>query len=295
MPIELAPVLGPRSPASEPPLARRLVVVVENRAEPPCESAHGFCAWLEAGERVLLVDTGPDPGVLARNAARLGLDLGRVETVVLSHGHYDHTGGLPAVVAARAGRPLTVVLHPLATRARFSQRSGTPRAIGMPEASREALTAPGVCIVSSSGPTAVAPGVWVTGAIPRRQGGNDDPHLVLDPEGHALDPIEDDQAVVVETAAGLTVLCGCAHAGAVNTLDYVTQLRPGAPLALLAGGLHLGAAPDEAVAHLAGELTQRGLQRCAVGHCTGSRAEDVLAEHLPGVTRLHCASQVVLP
>lgn len=112
--------LGRRWPSYDTLPGARLTVVVENRAGHGCTGAHGFAAWLEAGSAVVLIDSGPDADLLARNAATLGLDLGRVEAVVLSHGHDDHSGGLPAVVAARAGRPLAVVMHPAATRARWT-------------------------------------------------------------------------------------------------------------------------------------------------------------------------------
>ena len=271
---------------------QRLVVLVEDRAGPPCEAAHGLSLWLESGGAVLLVDTGPDPGVLAGNAVRLGLDLGRVETVLLSHGHYDHTGGLPAVVAARGGRPLRVFLHPSAVRERFSLRTGSPRSIGMPAASREALAAPGVSVTLASGPATAGPGVWVTGAIPRRHPGNEDAFLVLDADGQTPDRFEDDQAVVVEGAGGLTVICGCAHSGVVNILDHVTRLRPGVPLAWLVGGLHLGASSAGAVERVVDELAGLGLRQCAVGHCTGERAEEVFSSRFPGAVRLLCGAEL---
>ena len=274
---------------------QRLVVLVEDRAGPPCEAAHGLSLWLESGGAVLLVDTGPDPGVLTRNAARLGLDLGRVEAVLLSHGHYDHTGGLPAVVAARGGRPLRVFMHPSAVRERFSLRTGSPRSIGMPVASREALAAPGVSVTLAPGPTTVGPGVWVTGTIPRRHPGNEDAFLVLDPDGRTPDRFEDDQAVVVEGTGGLTVICGCAHSGVVNILDHVARLRPGVPLARLVGGLHLGGSPAGAVGKVVDEVADRGLRQCAVGHCTGERAEEVFSARFPGAVRLVCGAELSSP
>jgi 7,8-dihydropterin-6-yl-methyl-4-(beta-D-ribofuranosyl)aminobenzene 5'-phosphate synthase len=275
----------------------RLTVVVENRAGHGCSGAHGFAAWLEAGSTVVLVDTGPDPALLAGNAATLGLDLGQVEAVVLSHGHDDHTGGLPAVIAARRGRPLTVIMHPAATRQRYSRRTGAPRVIGMPAASQAALHAPGVTVISSIHPTCVAPGIWVTGTIPQVQTMSGECHLVLDPDGRLPDPLEDDQALVVDTAHGLAVICGCAHAGVINTLAYIAEIRPGAPIELLAGGMHLGmAAEHPTLADLCCDLGRRHIAHCAIGHCTGERAERILAQRLGStVTTLCCGTRLEIP
>ena len=289
--------LGRRWPSYDTLPGARLTVVVENRAGQGCSGAHGLAVWLEAGSAVVLVDSGPDADLLARNAATLGLDLGRGEAVVLSHGHDDHSGGLPAVVAARAGRPLAVVMHPAATRARFSRRTGTPRSIGLPAASQAALRAPGVEVVSSVQPTCVAPGVWATGAIPRQQARAGASNLVLDPEGRTPDPVDDDQALVVETAHGLVVVCGCAHAGVINTLACIAAIRPGTPIALLAGGLHLGtAAEPPTLAGLCEDLNRRHIARYAIGHCTGERAERFLAQYLGGpVTTLACGTRLEIP
>ena len=289
--------IGRRWPSYDTLPGMRLTVVVENRASPGCSEAHGFAAWLEAGSAVVLVDTGPDANLLAQNAAALGLDLGRVEAVVLSHGHDDHSGGLPAVVAARAGRPLALVMHPAATRRRFSRRTGLPRPIGMPDASQAAFRAPGVEIIPSLQPTCVVPGVWATGAIPRRHLLSSESNLVLDPNGRIPDPLDDDQAVVVDTEQGLAVICGCAHAGVANTLDHIAEIRPGAPIALLAGGLHLGTAAEcPTLSGLCEDLSRRHIARYAIGHCTGERAERFLAQHLGGtITSLTCGTRMEIP
>lgn len=216
---------------------------------------------------------------------------------MLSHGHDDHSGGLPAVVAARAGRPLVVVMHPAAIRARFSRRTGTPRSIGMPVASLSALGASGVEVISSSHPTCIAPGVWTTGAIPRKQAMPGETNLVLDAEGRTTDPLDDDQALVVDTAHGLVVICGCAHAGLANTLAHIAGIRPAAPIALLAGGMHLGTAAEHpTLANLCDDLSRRHIARYAIGHCTGERAERFLSKHLDStVTTLHCGTHLEIP
>lgn len=288
--------IGRRWPSYDTVPGLRLIVLVENRPGHGCAAAHGFAAWLEVGEIVVLVDTGPDADLLASNARVLGLDLGRVEAVVLSHGHDDHSGGLPAVVAARRGRSLTIVMHPAATRTRYSRRTGTARSIGMPAASQAVLSGPGITVVPSAQPTCVVPGIWATGAIPRLHPAVCEAHLVLDPEGRLPDPLDDDQAVVVDTRHGMAVVCGCAHAGVANTLDFIAGIRPGVPFALVAGGFHLGSAEPAAIGKVGDYLCQQNLGRCAIGHCTGALAESELMERLGDrVTAMACGSRLDIP
>lgn len=288
--------IGRRWPSYDTVPGVRLTVVVENRDGSGCTGAHGLSIWVELPGAVVLVDTGPDAGLLAANAVRLGLDLGRIDAVVLSHGHDDHSGGLPAVVAAKRGRALTVALHPDAAQPRFSRRTGAPRFIGMPQASLLALDMPGVERLATNQPTCIVPGVWVTGAIPRILPGAQERHLVLDPDGRRADPLTDDQAVVIDTAQGLVVVCGCAHAGLANTLELIAGIRPGIPIAALVGGFHLGSsAADHAVA-IADDLLARGVRACACGHCTGAEAEGILLDCFGGrASSLACGTTITIP
>lgn len=286
---------GRRWPSYDSLASVRLTVVVENRDGSGCTGAHGLAIWVESPGAVVLVDTGPDAGLLAANAARLGLDLARVDAVVLSHGHDDHSGGLPAVVEAKRGRTLTVALHPDATRPRYSRRTGTPRSIGMPPSSLQALTRPGVERLPTSLPACIVPGIWATGTIPRVHLGAQERYLVLDPEGRHVDPLNDDQAVVIDTIQGLVVVCGCAHAGLANTLGMLAGIRPGSPIAALIGGLHLGSAGSDRILVIAENLLAQGIRTCACGHCTGTEAEGILGDRLGSrFTALACGTTLAI-
>ena len=109
----------------------KITVLVENTAESPGLLAeHGLAFWIEAGSQCILFDTGQG-NVLLNNAYRLGISLSRVDAIVLSHGHYDHTGGLAD--ALRGNRPEAVYAHPAAMKPKFARnKDGTSREIGVP-------------------------------------------------------------------------------------------------------------------------------------------------------------------
>lgn len=218
----------------------------------------------------VLFDTG-QTGVVPANAARLGV--GVSETVVLSHGHYDHTGGLDAVLA-RLDDP-TVYCHPDVWTDRYRDNE-TRRHIGMPY-TRSAV-ADRATIVEHRDPVEVGDGVHALGEIPR-------PHedaavgLVETDSGFATDRVPDDQALAVETDDGLGVVLGCGHAGLQNTVEYAESVL-GDEVRYVVGGTHLVAYKEPAVRDLADRLSDR-LDLFAGTHCTGATAKRILAERVP--------------
>ena len=251
----------------------RVTVLVDNQnAMGRLEREHGLSLWIEAGESRVLVDTGASDAFL-RNAQALGVDLGRADAIALSHGHHDHSGGLPA--ALRAAPKARLVLHPAALQPRYArERRGRPRPIGMPAASREAALAAAGRIVWAEGPVELASGVWSTGPVPRDEAREPvDPGFFYDPQCTMPDPVPDDQSVWIEAPEGLWVILGCAHAGLIATLEHIDRLTGGAPLAKLVGGTHLTAASSERISLVAAELARRGPATFAPCHCTGRLAQ----------------------
>jgi 7,8-dihydropterin-6-yl-methyl-4-(beta-D-ribofuranosyl)aminobenzene 5'-phosphate synthase len=251
---------------------------------------HGFAALVTvrrgASTTTLLFDTGLSPDGMVDNADRLGVDLSEVQGVVLSHGHFDHAGGL-AGLAARRRRATPMVLHPLAwTRRRLAPPD--QEVFELPTLSRRALEGEGFAVIERREPSLLVDGcVLVTGEVDRTtefERGMPPPHQAWTGSGWEHDPlVQDDQALVVHVRdRGLVVLTGCGHAGAVNIVRHARRLTGVDRLYALLGGLHLsGAAFEPVIPPTIAALTELAPAMVVPAHCTGWRAQHALAAALP--------------
>lgn len=251
--------------------AIRISILVDNSAGDGLVPEHGFSAWVEAGERRILFDTGQGPA-LEQNASRLGIALGAADHLVLSHGHYDHTGGV-AVVFAQAPA-VQVHLHEAATAPRYSIRAGSARPIGMPDAAQIALSRfPAGRIHHVSGPVELGGGVGITGPVPRASAFEDvGGPFYLDAVGAQPDPIPDDLAIWLRTERGLVILVGCCHAGLVNTLAQVQEVTGEPRVHAVLGGLHLREAGPARLDATIAALEALDVNTIVPCHCTGEAA-----------------------
>ena len=238
---------------------------------------HGFCL-LVAGDSQVLFDTG-QTDVCLRNAPRLGVDLSDVKTVVLSHGHYDHGGGL-AALTSHLGQ-LDVYLHPTAFAAKYARCPGSAedRHVGL-RYDAETLTSMGATVHAEAGVQELGPGLLITGEIPRatpfEEAARD--FWVKGNDGFHPDPLQDDQALVLRTADGLVVLLGCAHAGVINTLNHAVKLTGDKRIRAVIGGLHLASASQQRIEQTVTALKELGVEQLVACHCTGFLARMCLHE-----------------
>jgi 7,8-dihydropterin-6-yl-methyl-4-(beta-D-ribofuranosyl)aminobenzene 5'-phosphate synthase len=251
---------------------------------------HGFSALVTVrsgnASSTLLFDTGASPDALAVNAERLGIDVGGLQGVVLSHGHFDHAGGFDGLarLRGRSGLPLTV--HPAIWTRRRLQLPGD-RVLEMPTLSRGALEREGFQVIERRQPSLLAGGILITGEVDRVtefEHGMPPPHQAWDSRGWRHDPaVIDDQALVINVRGrGLVIVTGCGHAGVVNIIRHAMRLTGVSRLLAVIGGFHLsGPAFEPVIEPTIAALTELAPELIVPGHCTGWRAQHTLAATLP--------------
>ncbi len=231
----------------------------------------------------LLFDAGPEPYAFERNGTRLGFDFSSIDCIVLSHGHFDHAGGIPRalelITAANGGRKIPTHVNPgMFFKRAFRKSDEGLLALGdVP--SPEQLGEAGATVVNSDEARLVLDDtVYVSGEIPRvtdyekglpRQVRlNDDGSWVPDPL------VLDERYLAVDVKdQGVVVFSACSHAGIVNVLTDVANNRDRLSLYAAMGGLHLsGSAQEQWIEPTVRDLTNFGLKRIIGGHCTGWRA-----------------------
>jgi 7,8-dihydropterin-6-yl-methyl-4-(beta-D-ribofuranosyl)aminobenzene 5'-phosphate synthase len=299
----------------------RLICLVDNTVQPgsPFWGEHGVAFLIEVEQGCLLFDTGASGTVLFHNMEAARVDPESISALAISHAHTDHTGGLPAFLERRPGLP--IYAHTDLLRERFSQRGGQMRARGLSlgieelrrvaelrlsDTSQEIL--PGIWttgeITDRSEPEGRSANHFV------RQGGDWAASLPSTVEGAASlpstvegaaslpstvegaaslpstvewvpDPYRDDLSLVVEGSQGLVLVCGCCHAGLLNTLAHVRRTFGRHPVAVI-GGTHLVNADEAHLGRLVEVLERLGPPALYLNHCTGLRAYVALAQALGG-------------
>ena len=235
----------------------------------------GFAALLEADGQQLLIDTGARPDTVLQNARELGIDLGRVRTVVLTHFHDDHVGGLLSLRSEMQRRePSALSMTHVATGIFYSRPQPGGGEDNSMIALRARYEATGAKFVEHGGMAELMPGIWLTGPVPRPfpERNWSGAGKVLTPTGLVEDTVPDDQSVIVETPEGLVIITGCGHAGIVNIVTDADVHFGHRPVLAVIGGLHLFQATDANVDWTADRLKQSGLRYLIGAHCTGIEA-----------------------
>ncbi|MBC7114023.1 MAG: MBL fold metallo-hydrolase [Archaeoglobi archaeon] len=232
----------------------RIVCIVDNYAPLTSReilSEHGVSFMIEDGDVRVLLDTSQTGRVLKHNASVLGIDLSEITHVVLSHGHYDHTGGLrelleyePVVIASS---------HAFKPKYSKSRYIGSPVSLEEVEKRTEVILRDEDYRISSE--------IILTGEIPRTNSFESSGEFFLDEERKTRDPLKDDRSLIVKD----TLITGCCHAGIVNTLDYVERKYE---IRRIIGGLHLHSSSGERISKTVERLKKKGYE-LFVGHCTG--------------------------
>ena len=258
-----------------------------------CCAHHGLSlligAYIGKERRTLLFDAGPEGATFLRNAAILGVDFGAIEAVVLSHGHWDHAGGLlaavEAVAAARPGRRADCFVHPGMFAQRATQRPNGEFYVHEPVPAPDRLAQAGASVVNTREPRLAAGGAfYISGEIPRltKYEMGLPGHMRRSEDGKSWEPdplLMDGRFISVHVRdKGQFVFSACSHAGLINVLNHARSLFPRVPLYGVMGGLHLSGVTEKIIPETVADLRTFGLRLLAPGHCTGWRALTAMAK-----------------
>ncbi len=270
---------------------KRPALVADSLAKEPLVAEHGYAALvtITAGDvtnRVLL-DTGLSSDGLVKNLTTLEVDLNSIQAVVLSHGHTDHTKGLPKLIDLLPNDNIQLYTHPGAF---LNRKLVLPDGIEvmLPPPDRSALLDKGVQIIEESSATTILDDeLLITGEIPRLtefEKGIPAHHAEIDGCWTQDCEIHDDQALVIHVKdKGLVILTGCGHAGIVNTVKYAQALTGVQEIYAILGGFHLSGPQYQQIIPTTVEALQAFNPAMIVpGHCTGWQAIAGIAEAMPG-------------
>ncbi len=272
----------------------KIITLVENTTNTRgLVAEHGLSFWIEFGNRKILFDTGQG-NAIRHNSEKLGIRLEDADVVILSHGHYDHTGGLRQVMKP-VGK-LKIFAHPAAFGQKYSKHSdGSVHDAGIQSECRCGHETEIEAKVNlNEKPVEVFNGFHLTGPIPRQTEYEDTGGMFFtDTECSTIDSLPDDQAAFIETSHGIVVILGCAHSGVINTLNYVRRLTNNKPIHSVIGGMHLVSAGNVRIGKTIWELKKLGLKSLMPAHCTGFPAMARMWHELPGICRPCSAGTIV--
>ncbi|HAG08052.1 MAG TPA: MBL fold metallo-hydrolase [Desulfotomaculum sp.] len=251
---------------------------------------HGLSLLIQAirGEEkhTVILDAGWTGKAIAYNLKVLEINLAEVETIVLSHGHMDHFGGLKQLLAL-ASKKMPLVCHPDAfLSSRVNLLHGVTK-VTLPSLKREEIISAGAIITESKKPYLLGNAfLATTGEIPRQntyEKGN--LNMYLEKEGKLVeDLILDDQSIIANVRnKGLVVIAGCAHAGIVNTVHWAQKITGQKKVYAILGGLHLSGTPNLAyvLEQTVKELKALSLAKIIPMHCTGWQSTHYLSQAMP--------------
>jgi len=272
----------------------RITTLSENTAQLGFLGEWGLSIMVETESSRVLLDTGSSTSAVY-NADLMGIDLSTIDTIVLSHAHGDHTGGLRDVLR-RVRKPVQVIAHPDIWIPKYVVYGEMSRYAGIPYA-REDLESLGASFNLTRKPFKVSDDIMSTGEIEMTTDYETIDDRLFVKKGHNMvpDPLADDLAVVVKTTEGLVLITGCAHRGIINTVRQVQKLKRGEYIHTIIGGTHLMVASPERIEKTVSELKELGLLRLGVSHCTGFSASAALAKQFGDVFFLNNAgTQITL-
>lgn len=259
-------------------MSSKITILCENRTciTQGVTGEHGFCALVEKNGEKLLLDTGQGLSLIP-NARALDIQLDNLTIMALSHGHYDHTGGLTKLPAQE--KQVDIYAHPDVFKEKYSVKKGihgdTYKFIGIKEKKQDLESRLNARFVFTTAFTQMTNQIFFSGEIPRRTDfeTSDSRMLVKQNDGYQPDLLLDDASLLIETDSGPVILTGCAHAGIINVMEHFSNQTGHKTFYAVIGGTHLGFlnSPDQ-LDKTMDAFDRFQVQQIAVSHCTGNEA-----------------------
>jgi len=235
---------------------------------------HGFSAFIETDKGNYLFDTGSGHSVI-RNSLELNKDLRTTKKIFLSHGHYDHTGGLPEVLKLKGKADIHAHPHVFLDRIHVVKENEkeTKKFVGLPY-KKKYLELLGANFILHKDFREVEKGVFLTGEVPRKTSfEKPDPVLLAEIDGKIdQDIFSDDQSLILDTEKGLILVLGCAHSGMINIINYVIDKMGKEKFYAVLGGTQIDFLTQEQLEESIKALKKMKIEKIGVCHCTGMRA-----------------------
>lgn len=230
---------------------------------------HGLALYIEAAEQRILFDTGAST-IFLKNAEKQGIDPAKSDTVILSHGHYDHTGGLKHL------KNKTVYCHPDLFLPKYKASTTQEYAYIGNDYIRcfyEHNNALSFKTVSHT--QELFSGFWLITGFKK------DPaekyfYKKISPQEYIPDDFSDELALAIQTAQGLVIITGCAHSGIINIIEKALSVTQGKKIHMLLGGFHLSKKTNREIQEVAKKLDEYAIDNIGISHCTG----ETLAQYL---------------
>jgi 7,8-dihydropterin-6-yl-methyl-4-(beta-D-ribofuranosyl)aminobenzene 5'-phosphate synthase len=256
----------------------KLLTLVENTSTGGIlKSEHGLSVLIESDGQYVLFDTGQSDCII-HNAKALNVNLENIDKIVLSHGHYDHVGGLKYVLQHTKA---PIIAHPEIFRKRYSKKGDKLRYIGIEE--KEFFENLNAHFQFSSKPTEVIKNVYTTGFVELKTDFEEvDKDFVFELNGtYIKDDVPDDLSLVLDLKEGLFVVFGCAHRGIINIINHSEKIFNKKVIGFI-GGTHLGPANSLQKEKTIEQLhTMQALKIIGPSHCTGIAITCALAKEFP--------------
>lgn len=282
----------------------RIVSIIDNISSPPYSpsglvkmldspdrhfmSEHGISFLIEndKGQRVL-IDAGASEQVFLHNMDLLGYKLDSISAVFISHGHYDHVGGLVPLI--KAGVP--IYAHPMTFVGKRYIVQGTKKTdLSPPSSVLKALE--GAKLNLSAASVELAEGVRTSGEVARQFPFEAPGSFVREEDGKVVEDSNiDDQAVYVSTKKGMVVISGCGHAGIVNIVQQAKKSM-GVKVFMAMGGFHLYSGDTDRLLKTMDNLKNLGVDHIAPMHCTGFEAMKLLSDRFVGFELMSVGSEI---